>query len=453
VPEANSNLDIACGLVDLARRAGAEQCDVFLVQYDESHLAVRLGEVEKLIEAGSRSLGLRVINGGRTAVSSTSDLSREALEALARETVELANISAADEHAGLPETGLLARGGMDGLQLYDERLGDLTAEEKLRMALACEDAALKFDPRITNSDGASLSTRSGEVALANSLGFAASYPATSVSLVVEVMADDAEGKKRNAYWYSAARSLHRLAEPEEVGRRAAQRAVAQLGAKKVATKRVPVVFEPMMTAGLMRDISACTNGSALYHGSTFLADRAGDRVGSELVNIVDDPTEPGRGGSRPFDAEGVPARRNALFEEGVFRGFLFDVYSARRTGNRTTGSADRSIASLPAPGTSNLVFLPGGQPPEDIVAGVRDGLYLTALLGHGFNPATGDYSRGAAGFWIEDGAIAYPVTEVNVSGRMAEMLAAVDAAGSDLEWFGSSAAPTIRVAEMMVSGL
>ncbi len=448
-----SPLATAEHVVALARRAGAEQCDVLTVAYDESNVTVRLGELEKLIEAGSRSLGLRVINGGRTAVSSTSDLSEDSLERLARETVELANISEPDEHAGLPDPSLLARSGADGLQLYDERLGALTTGEKVAMATTCESAALSHDARITNTDGASVTTRVGEVALANSLGFASSYPATSVSLVVEVMADDDEGKKRNAYWYTAERHLHRLTDPAEVGRIAARRAIDQLGARKVGTRQVPVVFEPMMAASLLQNVAAVVNGAALYRGSTFLASRRGQQVGSPLVTILDDPSLPARSGSRPFDGEGVATRPTPLFQAGHFRSFLFDSYAARRSSAESTGSAQRGVESLPAPGTSNLVFQPGETPPEEIIRTVHDGLYLTTMMGFGFNPTTGDFSRGAAGFWIERGEVAFPVTEINISGRLDSMLAAIDAVGTDLTWFGSSAAPTIRISEMTVSGL
>jgi PmbA protein len=209
----------------------------------------------------------------------------------------------------------------------------------------------------------------------------------------------------------------------------------------------------MMAAALLRDVAGCATGSALYHGSTFLAGREGQQVGSKLFNVTDDPTLPGRGGSRPFDGEGVGTRRTPLFEQGAFQGFLFDAYTARRTGHGTTGSAQRAIGSSPAPGPSNLVLEPGETDAEVIVAGVQDGLYLTTLMGFGFNPTTGDFSRGAAGFWIENGTIAFPVTEVNISGRMDEMLAGIDATGNDLTWFGGIAAPTVLIGRMTVSGL
>lgn len=447
------NLELVERVVGLARRAGAEQCDVYLRAYEESEITVRLGQTDRLVEAGTRGLGLRVINGGRTAVCSTSDFHADSLERLARDTVELATISAPDPCAGLPDAADLGRATADGLQLYDERVHAMAPEEKIAMALACESAARGFDSRITNSDGATVSTRVGEVALANSLGFAAAYPVTAISLAVEVMADDAEGKKRNAYWFSSERSLHRLLPAGEVGRVAARRAVDQIGARKVATCEVPIVFEPLMAVQLLGNIAQCVTGSALYRGATFLAGCVGERIGSPLVRITDDPLDPGRGGSRPFDGEGVAARRTEIVEDGVLRSFLFDSYTARRTGNRTTGSAGRSVEGSPTPGPSNLTWHPGPSAPGEIVAAVDRGLYLTALMGHGFNPATGDFSQGAAGFWIEGGQLAFPVTEVNVSGRLDAMLAAVDAAGTDLTWFGAMAAPTLRVATMTVSGL
>ncbi|MGE0600298.1 MAG: TldD/PmbA family protein [Dehalococcoidia bacterium] len=451
--EGPTALEIARNVISLARKAGAEQCDAYVSMYTEANVTVRLGELEKLIEAGSMAVGLRVINGGRTAVCSTSDLTPLSLERFAADTVDLASISEPDEFAGLPEPELLSRTtNASGLALYDEHLETLGIDEKIRMAKACESAALGADPRINNSDGASLSTYIGNVALANSHGFEGSYPSTSISLMVEAIADDAEGKKRNGYWFSAERSLHRLMDPEQIGKIAARRTLDQLGARKIPTRKAPVVFEPRMTIALMGDLVGCATGSSLYRGSTFLADRVGKTIGSPLVNIVDDPTRPGVLGSRPFDGEGVGTRRNELFRNGTFSGFLFDCYTARRTKHATTGSAQRGIESLPAPGASAIRFEPGTDSPDAIIAGVSEGLYLTTLMGNGFNPTTGDYSRGAGGFWIENGKIAYPVAEVNVSGRMDEMLAGVDAVGDDLLAFGSSSAPTIRINEMMISG-
>ena len=448
-----SNLEAVTELVDAARRAGASQADAFLAAFDESEVTVRKGETDRVIEAGSRAVGLRAIVGGRQAVCSTSDLRPEALAAFAAETVELAKISEPDEHAGLPDPVDLFRGRADTMGLFDEAIDTLSTEEMLEMAGLCEAAAFATDSRISNSDGATVSRRVGEVALANSLGFASAYPSTSITLMVEVMADDAEGKKRNAYWYTSARGLQRLMPPDEVGRIAAQRAVDQLGARKVTTRQAAVVFEPMMAASLVGSLAGCLTGGALYRGRTFLAGRTGEDIGSPLVTIIDDPTEPGGRGSRPFDGEGVTSRRVPLMTEGRLESFLFDAYSARRTGNHTTGSAGRSLQSLPSAAPANVSMAAGVTSPAAIIGDVREGLYVTSLMGQGFNPATGDYSRGAGGFWIENGRLAFPVTEVNISGRMDAMLANIDAAGDDLQWFGSTGAPTIRVREMTISGL
>ncbi|MFN0096596.1 MAG: TldD/PmbA family protein [Dehalococcoidia bacterium] len=446
-------LEAAQIAVELAMKAGAGQADAFAAAFVESEVTVRMGEIERLFEAGSRSVGLRVITGGRTAVCSTADLSDAALRQLAADAVELAAISAPDEHAGLPEAGDLARDRSAAeLQTYDEAIASLTTDEKLVMARACESAALGMDKRITNSDGARMETRAGDLALANSLGFSGGYPVTSVSLMVEVMADDEGGKKRNAYWYSSERALHRMQAPEEIGRIAARRAVEQLGARKVPTTRVPVVFEPMMAASLAGAVAGCASGSALYRGATFLKGKEGTRIGSPLVTIVDDPHLAGRPGARPFDGEGVASRRTGLMHEGVFQAFLFDCYSARRSAAKTTGSASRGVSSLPMPGASNLIWEGPGGPVDAIIRGIDRGLYVNGLMGNGFNPTTGDYSRGAAGFWIERGEIAFPVTEVNISAHFGEMLAGVDAIGDDLTWFGSVAVPTVRIAEMTVSG-
>ncbi len=445
-------LQLAEYAVAQARAAGAGSCDAVVSRYEESSATVRLGEVEKLLEAGSMTLGLRVINDGRTAVCSTSDLGDAALGRFIADTVALADISAPDEFAGLPDPAELAKPGTNGLALYDERIEALSMEQRIEMAKSVEAVARGFDARITNSDGGTCSTVVGETALANSLGFAASYPSTSVSVAVEVMADDEDGKKRNAYWSSSERLFHRLDDVEAVGRVAAQRAIDQLGSRKVETVQVPVVFEPRMAAVLTRSVAGCASGTALYHGSTFLADRVGGDVASNLVTITDDPTLPGRLGSRPFDAEGVTVGRRALLNAGVFEGFLFDVYTARRSKSVTTGSAHRGTGSAPAPGGSNVVLEPGSEAADSIIGGVSEGLLVTTLMGMGFNPTTGDFSRGSGGFWIKDGAVAFPVSEISISGNMSTMLASVDAVGDDLTWFGSVAAPTIRVAEMTVSG-
>ncbi len=446
-------LSLASDIVEKARRLGADEADAIVVSSTESSVRVRKGEVERVIDAGSHAAGLRVIKGKRTAVCSTADLTPKAIEELAASAVDLARISEPDEHAGLPDRADLALGDPAKLQLYDERLESLSPDEMKEAAFRCEQAAFDYDKRVTNSDGAEMGVTRGQVALANTLGFAGSYPSTSAMLVVEAICDDAEGKKRNAYWFTIERAQHRMEAPEDVGRKAAARAVAKLGARKIETKAMPVVWEAPMTRALLQVIGQAVSGELLYRRSTFLAELEGEQVASPLFTLTDDPLLPGRLGSRPFDGEGVLSRTLPVFEAGVFRNFLFDAYTSRRTGRRTTGAAGRSIGGPPAPGTSNFVLTPGETAPDALYAEIEDGLLLTDLMGFGVNMTTGDFSRGAAGFRIEKGQVSYPVTEVNVSGNLKEMLTSIDAVGDDQLWLGGIGAPSLRMSQMMVSGL
>ena len=443
---------LASDIVEKARARGADEADVYVRSGIESSVTVRMQEIEKLIEAGSRYVSIRVIKDKRTAVCNTSDLTPRALDDMVRTAVELASISEPDEYAGLPDREELAFDMGGALQLYDERIESLTVDEMKDIVLRAEQAAFDFDKRINNSEGAEFGAERGMLVLANSLGFCGSYPYTAASFSVQVMADDADGKKRNDYWFSAERMFHRLASAEDVGRRAAARAVRKIGARKVATRQVPVVLDPTIAAGLAGIIAGASSGEALFKRSTFLADSEDQAVASPLLSITSDPTLPGRLGSRPFDGEGVRSRRNPLVERGEFRGFLFDSYYARRTGRKTTGSASRTGDAITI-GGGNLVMEPGDADAKDIVASVHDGLYLTDLMGFGVNQTTGDFSRGAAGMWIENGELTYPVTEINVSGNLKDMLRDIEAVGSDLQWLAGSAAPTVKLSKLTVSGL
>jgi len=445
-------LSIASDIVAKARALGADEADAYLLSGVESTVTVRKGEVEKLFEAGSRGVSIRVIKDKRTAVCTTSDLTPKALDEIVRTAVDLARISEPDEFAGLPDKHELATDMGAHLQLYDETIESLTVDEMKEIVLRAEQAAFDFDARITNSEGAEFGAERGQLVLANSLGFAGSYPYTAASFSVSVIAEEPDGKKQSDYWFSAERMFHRLQPPEEVGRRAASRVVRKLGGRKIHTREAPVVWDPTMTAGLLGIVTGAASGEALFKRSTFLADSEGKPALSPLVTVVDDPTLPGQLGSRPFDGEGVRARRNVIVAGGTFRQFLFDSYYARRTGRRTTGNAARMGDAIGI-GGGNRIWQAGASDPAEIVASVRDGLYLTDLMGFGVNQTTGDFSRGAAGVWIENGALAYPVVEINVSGNLKQMLLDIDAVGSDVQWFAGSAAPTIRMSRLMVSGL
>lgn len=445
-------LEIAARVLELAQSAGAEQADAIAVSSTNASTTVRLQKLEKVSESTSRSVGLRVILGGRQATVSTSDVSDAALNEAVQTAMELARISEPDPYAGLADPTTQAR-NTPQLALFDEQIPDVDGDRRLSQALACEQSALDADERISNSGGATFSTNVNNFALVDTNGFAGSYADTSASMWVEVMAQEEDGQMRNAGWSTSERALHRLDDPADVGREAAARALRQLGATKASTCEVPVVWEPRMAAGLAGIVSGAASGEALYRRATFLAGRESEAIASPLLTIVDDGTLSGRLASRPFDGEGVVTRRNALIAEGVFQGFLFDSYNARRLDAASTGSAWRSVGGLPQIGSGNLTIEAGETPPEQIIGEIEDGLYLTTLMGFGINFTTGDFSRGAAGIWIRNGELAEPVQEINVSGNLLEMFQRIDAVGNDAQWFGSSSAPTVRMSRMTVSGV
>jgi len=446
-------LSLAEDVVRRAKAHGADDADVLVAAATEFESTVRQGEIERLMEASSRGLGLRVFVGGRPAITYTSDFSSDALDRLADETVQLAKITDPDEAAGLPDPAEWAQRFDGDLEMFDPSVAGVPNDTKIDMARRCEAAAFNFDPRITKSDGATCSTDFGVRALANSRGFGGAYRFSSAALQVEVMADDEEGKKRNDHWYSVERFFDRLEDAEAVGRQAAERALARLGARKIATREVPIVWENKLAQRLLGMIARAASGEGLYRHQSFLIDLEGEDIASSLINVVDDPHLPGRLGSEPFDGEGVTTRRNDIVIDGVFRGFLFDAYTARKTGRHTTGSAQRGISSPPGVGTTNLILQPGASSYGEILSSVKEGLFLTDLMGFGTNITTGDFSQGAAGHWIENGQLAYPVTEINVSGNLREMLKDIEMVGNDLFWRGSAAAPTLLMKKLMVSGL
>jgi len=445
-------LELAARLLELAQAAGADEADAVAVSSTNASTSVRKQQVEKVSESTARSVGLRVILDGRQATVSTSDIGDSALAETVETALELARVSEPDPFAGLADPKDQAR-HVPQLALFDEQIPEVDGEHRLGQALTCEQAALDADSRIVNSGGATFSTSFSSFALVDTNGFAGAYADTSASMWVEVMAEEEDGQLRNAGWSTSERSLHRLDNPEDVGREAAARALRQLGASKASTCEVPVVWEPRMAAGLAGIVAGAASGEALYRKATFLADQQETEVASPLLTIVDDATLTNRLGSRPFDGEGVVTRRNALVNRGMFQGFLFDSYNARRLDAASTGSAWRSVGGLPQIGSGNLTIEAGETSPEEIMGEVDDGLYLTTLMGFGINYTTGDFSRGAAGIWIRNGELAEPVQEINVSGNLLEMFQRIDAVGNDAQWFGATSAPTLRMSRMTVSGV
>ncbi|HET7291779.1 MAG TPA: TldD/PmbA family protein [Vicinamibacteria bacterium] len=442
--------NLAEDLLRSARQAGASDADVVIAAGTDFSVTVRRGEVEKLTDAGSKALGLRVFVGRRTAISYTSDLSKAALDALVRDTVTMARATGEDDAAGLPDETEPAE-EID-LQIHDPSPLALPTGERIAWARRAEAAALSASPEIANSEGGSFSCGEDTVVLANTRGFLGSYRSSTVSASVVPVAER-DGHKERDYWYTSGRGLSDLLTPEEVGRIAAERTLRRLGARKVATAELPVVFDPETAADLLGHVFGALSGYAVYRGATFLKGRLGEAVASPLVTVVDDGRRVRGLGSRPFDGEGLRTRRNVPIENGVLRSFLCDAYAARKIGGRPGGCARRGVAGAPSVGAGNLSFAPGDRSPGAIVGEVQRGLYVTDLIGFGVNLVSGDYSQGAAGQWIENGRFVHPVHEVTIAGNLKEMLLAIDAVGDDLVWRGSTASPTLRVARMTVAGV
>jgi PmbA protein len=391
-----------------------------------------------------------VLKNGRAAVTYTSDFTPRAMQSFAEETVALCRLAEPDALAALPEREEMAR-ILPELDLWDDAVLGLDVADAIARAKAGEAAALGFDPRVTNSDGAGMSRGVGAVAFASSAGFSAAYRGSSVSLVVEPICDDAEGKKRNGYYWTSSRFVAGLLAPEQVGLEAARRTVAKLGARKVATCQVPAVFTPDAGRSLLGQFAGLISGGAVWRKGSYLAEREGSPVASPLVSIVDDPLLPRGPGSRPFDGEGLAARPNVVVSEGVLRTFLCDVYAGRKLGRRSTASAGRGLGGGPHVTTSNFILRPGKVPATEVTR-VERGLLVTDLMGFGFNPVTGDFSQGAAGFWIEKGERAFPVSEVTISTNFDDLWKGIDAVGDDLDVRSSVQAPSFRVAKVTVAG-
>jgi PmbA protein len=436
--------------VRLAIEHGATEAECTVAGGQEFSAHVRMRALETLQDAGSQRAGLRVLVGKRVGSAHTSDLSNAGVRQMVESALALAAISTEDPYADLPDASEL--GALSGdLQLYSDDIQSIDTPARIQAALEAEEAALSWDPRITNSDGASFSAHSGERVFANSRGFLGSYRTSSCSISATPVARQGAAMERD-FWYSSARSHAKLDSPAAVGRRAAERTVRRLGARKVPTQKVPVIFDSVTARSLIGNIFEAVEGDAIYRKASFLAGKLGERVASENVTIIDDGMLPGLFGTSPFDDEGVPSRRTVVIERGVLRSYLLNSYAARKLGMRTTGNAARGVTGNAGVGHGNF-FLQKGQPsPEEMIRGIRKGLYVTELIGHGANIVTGDYSRGAAGLWIENGEFAYPVSEITVAASLLEMLMDVEAAGSDLEFRGSVASPTLLIREMTVSG-
>lgn len=432
----------------LARGAADAECTIR--EGSEFSVNVRMREVESLQQAGSRSAGLRVLIGKRAGSAYTSDLSAEGLERMVASALDLAAIAGEDPYAGLPDSEALGAISAD-LRLYCDDIESIETPQRIDLARAAEAAALDADPRITNSGGGSFESRAGRRIFANSRGFAGEYRRSYCSLASAPVARDGDSMERD-YWFSNSRSFAGLESAAHVGRMAADRVIRRLGARKVETQRVPVVFEPRTARSIVSNIFEAVHGESVYRHASFLAGKLGEPVAAEALTLIDDGTIPGLFGTAPFDDEGVPSRRTTVIERGILKSYLLNTYTARKLGMQTTGNASRGVAGNAGIGHGNLFIEPGTRTPNEIIAGIANGLYVTELIGSGVNIVTGDYSRGAAGIWIRNGELAFPVSEITIAGNLNKMLMDMEAIGSDLEFRGSTASPTLLIREMTVGG-
>jgi PmbA protein len=438
--------DLAERLVNAARRAGADQADALAVRSVSLSVDVREGAVEETQRSEGDDLGLRVIVGRKQAVVSTNDLKGDGFDALAERAVAMARGAPDDRFAGLADPALLAR-QLPALDLLDPDMPEVHVLEA--RAREAEAAAVAL-PGVTKSGGASASAGIGGLVLVTSHGFRGATIASRHSIAMTAIAGAGTGMERD-YDFSSTLHAADLESAETIGRRAGERAVKRLNPRKVATRRVPVVFDSRISGSLVGHLASAANGSAIARKTSFLREKLGQRIFPSGIEIIDDPLRPRGLRSRPFDAEGVAGHRIKLVQEGVLTTWLLDSATGRELHRETTGHAQRGVSSTPSPGASNLHLAAGAKSPEELIADVDDGFYVTDMIGMGVNLVTGDYSRGASGFWIEKGERTYPVSEVTIAGHLSDMFASLTPANDLVFRFGTNA-PTVRVEGMTVAG-
>ena len=451
-----------------ALKLGATDAEAVAYEGDDFSAVVRLGQVETLKESGSRALGLRVFRGLRNASTSTSDLSPEGLDRLVEGAVELAKITGEDPFSGLPEEHEFAhfsQAEIDALHLAFDDVFEQPPAERIEIARRCEAAALAYDTRLTNSGGGDFDTSTSRRVMVNSRGFVGEYRRSYCGFSAAPIAMDEHGKMQRSYWYSSARTTRLLEDPEEIGRIAAQKTLRRLGARRVPTQRVPVVFSPEMARSLMGNLFEAANGDSVYRHATFLDEMLGEQVAGANITLIDDgtmvherldahgqPVRYGGFGTSPFDGEGLARRRTVLVKDGVLQTYITNCYTARKLGTHSTGNASRGLASNPGTGSGNFYLEAGMETPEEVFRKVGTGLYVTETMGTGINLVTGDYSQGAAGLWIENGELSFPVQEITIAGNLKDMYRNIVAVGNDLVFRSASAAPTICVEGMTIAG-
>lgn len=442
--------DLLSSIVERAIARGATDAEAIGTETTRFSVEVRMGEIEKLQEAASRGLGLRVLYQGRQASCSTSDLGAEAIEELIATSIEMAKMTSIDESATLPSRAELAA-ELPNLNLYDPAIASLPTERKIDMAREAEAAARAADARISNSEGSGCSTTESTFSLVSSAGFAGQYQMTTCRLGVAPIAKDGD-QMQVGHWGDTKRMLSALDAPEAIGREAARRALRKLGGRRVSTQEVPIVFESSVAEDLLGDLFEAIDGNSIFRRASFLVGKLNEPIAAPMLTVIDDGTLPAGSGSRPFDDEGLPTRRTVVIENGVLKNYLLNTYTARKLGMQSTGNADRGLVGAPRVGPGNFFIAPGVYSPEEIIGSINNGFYVTEMFGFGYNPVNGDYSRGASGWWIENGRLAFPVEEVTIASNFRDMLQGIEMIGKDLNFRGNIASPTIKIHKMVVSG-
>ncbi len=439
-------LNLANDVVARAKKLGADSCDALAVDAQGTDIEMREGEIEKLERTESRGLGLRVFIGQSSALISGSVFTPESLDRLAETAVAMARVAPPDSFAGLATRELLAK-DWPHLDLVSPYLPD--ADKLKALALAVEGAALAVKG-VTKSGGASASAAQRKIALVTSAGFGQAYGRTSLSLSVSAIAGEGTGMERD-YDYSAACHFDDLKTPEEVGESAGERVVRRLRPRKIASQAVPVIYDRRVASSLVGHLSSAINGTAIARGTSFLKNQMGQHIFAKGISIVDDPLRLRGLASRPFDGEGLTCNKRELIADGALTGWVLDLRSARQLGLAPTGNGSRGLSSPPSPSTSNLHLEPGRLSPEQIIASIQRGLYITELIGNSVNMVTGDYSRGASGFWIENGQLAFPVSEITIAGNLRDMFMTLEPA-NDLIFKSATNAPSCRVEGLTIAG-
>jgi PmbA protein len=439
-------LTLAHDVLARARKLGADSGDALAIDAQGTDIEMREGEIEKLERTESRGVGLRVFIGHSSALISGSVFTPESLNRLAETAVAMARATPPDPLAGLATPELLAR-DMPQLDLVSSHLPE--SDELKALALAVEGAALAVKG-VSKSGGAGASASSRAIALVTSAGFAQAYRRTGVSLSVSAIAGEGTGMERD-YDYSAACHFEDLKTPQEVGKSAGERAVKRLNARKIASQAVTVIYDRRVASSLLGHLSSAINGAAIARGTSFLKSKMGQQIFAKGISIIDDPMRLRGLASRPFDGEGLACGRRELIADGALTGWVLDLRSARQLGLAPTGNGSRGLSSPPGPSTSNLHLEPGQLSPEEMIGSLKQGLYITELIGNSVNMVTGDYSRGASGFWIENGELAFPVSEITIAGNLGDMFMTLEPT-NDLIFKSSTNAPACRVEGLTIAG-